>query len=99
MEGIEITVPKVFWDDHVDRDLDDDTVIIKHMAKHYTLSMSVEGWSELWSDADFYIYMGIGSLGFEYGGLVSSARATLKRMKATGRNQAGALMTAEQTTV
>lgn len=81
---IQFTTPATFWDDHVSRSNDPYALRdaeIKTDRKGVTLALTEDQLSELESDAEFYAYMGVSEFGFEYAGLISSARATVKRIK------------------
>lgn len=77
-------VPQRFFDDHVERDCSRTSRIVGEEDGLYLVEMDGDGWSDLESDADYYVSMGVSELGREYMGLVSSARATLKRLRDQG---------------
>lgn len=83
----ELRLPPRFWDDHCDRDCesaakipeDDQSVEIRRVSNGVIVSITEDGIRELWSDADYYA----SEMGGEgYMGLASSARATLKAIRA-----------------
>lgn len=73
------TLPSVFFDDHARRDLPHGFEVerskagVEIIADHDTLC-------EIRSDAKHYVGLGVIELGWEYAGLISSARATVKRL-------------------
>ena len=71
-------VPKVFYDDHVRRDLPGGRVV-KETKQHYHVELNDEEHHELLSDANYY---GDPETGKEMGmsGLSSSARATARAL-------------------
>lgn len=75
-----VVLPSVFFDDHAHRDLPHGFEVgrskagVEILADHDTLN-------EILSDARHYVGLGVVELGWEYAGLVSSARATVKRLK------------------
>jgi hypothetical protein len=79
-----VWVPVVFWDDHVSRDLDHTSTIIKTVGNRYQVLMTIEAMRELESDADYY---GFFMKEYERDGgrsVCSSARATLKALEKQG---------------
>lgn len=83
----ELFLPPRFWDDHLDRECeeaaeiaeDDRTQEIRRVSGGVIVSMTEAGIRELWSDADYYA----SEMGAEgQMGLASSARATLKAIRA-----------------
>ncbi len=77
MKGL-IKIPKRFFDDHCDRDLDT-PIIIKQTARHYWIDKNDLAIGELKSDAEYYVTMGkLGGFSNGLSGLVHSASATLK---------------------
>lgn len=77
-----IKLPKVFFTDHSERDLDTPEVI-KETANHFIVSKDDSALPELLSDAEFYVD--------EYGpnaegllGVKTSARATIKALRNAG---------------
>lgn len=75
---VDVKVPKVFFDDHVDRDLATRELIVDENAAHYTIRLNQEAFNELRSDAHYYS----AAWQFDPGcfGLCSSARATARRL-------------------
>ena len=81
-----LTLPPRFWDDHASRDCEDGARIPadersieeRTMSRGIVVSMTHAGISELWSDADYYA----SEMGGDYPGLASSARATLRAIRA-----------------
>jgi|TARA_R100000149_G_C5859141_1_gene125548 hypothetical protein len=73
--GYLFKVPKLFYDDHVARELPAPTVIRENKT-HYWISLGGAHIDEFISDAEYYsFYEGMGR---EYHGIVASARATLR---------------------
>lgn len=82
---IEFTAPERFWQDHCDRSDDLDALQeaeVRGTSKGIVVRLTPDQLSELESDAEFYADMGVSEFGWEYAGLISSARATVKRIKA-----------------
>lgn len=78
-----LDIPKVFYDDHVQRSLPAPK-IVKELANTYRCKGSLLDWEELRSDA--YHYAKDTILSSDYPGLAASARATVKRIdKGIGR--------------
>jgi hypothetical protein len=76
-----IKIPKRFFDDHRDRDLDTPEVV-KSNQNHYWISKSDFAIKELIDDAEYYVKMGeLGAWDKWMFGLVGSAKATLKSLK------------------
>lgn len=76
-----IKIPKRFFDDHRDRDLDTPEVI-KATQNNYWISKSDPAIGELISDAEYYVVMGeLGAWDKWMFGLVLSAKATLKSLQ------------------
>ena len=73
-------VPARFYDDHVSRDLPAG-VEVKRTRNLVTVTLSPEEYSELLSDAHYYAGSA-GELDRDMAGLVSSARATVRRLTA-----------------
>ena len=81
-------IPQYFWEDHLDRcpcaeDCPDQEThhagrVVK-MSRTYRVTLTATDANELYSDASYYIAVGF-ALDPELLGLVSSARATLKRL-------------------
>lgn len=75
-------LPPRFYDDHVDRDLPAGTEV--HRTRRYVrVKLTGNEYDEVLSDARHY--SDYATYGEEYFGLVSSARATVKRLLAAGR--------------
>jgi hypothetical protein len=88
----ELPLPPRFFDDHLDRGCEDGlpeeerSVIVSASDKRVIASMTDAGIRELWSDADYYA----SEMGAEgYIGLASSARATLRAIRAGYEPAAG----------
>lgn len=74
-------IPKVFYDDHMDRDLPA-PAIYKETKHHYWISVLGEHLDELLADADHYVYMqSLGAWEKTAFGLVASARATMNAIE------------------
>jgi hypothetical protein len=83
----ELRLPPRFWDDHQLRECEigagipeaEHSVEIRRVSNGVIVSMTEDGIRELWSDADYYA----SEMGAEgHMGLASSARATLKAIRA-----------------
>jgi hypothetical protein len=86
MKTIKVNLPPTFWEDHLSRSdtLNRDEVEIAFSKRDgFTVELTREQADDLASDADYYVYCG-SEMGPEYFGLVSSARATLKRLAKVG---------------
>ena len=76
-----IKIPKRFFDDHRERDLDTPRVM-KATRSNYWISKNDPAISELISDAEYYVEMGeLGAFDKWMFGLVRSANATLKSLQ------------------
>jgi hypothetical protein len=83
-ELVEFTAPERFWQDHCDRSNDYEALQqaeVRATSKGIVVRLTKEQLSELESDAEFYSYMGVREFGFEYAGLISSAKATVARIR------------------
>jgi hypothetical protein len=80
-EKYTITLPTKFYDDHESRELPSG-VEVKRDKKGVTIEANWATICEIWSDAEYYYDM-FRTGGFDYVdlGLMSSARATIKRIK------------------
>lgn len=78
-DTIVIELPPVFYDDHVDRALPAGTLVGAN-RNGYKIRCTEEELREIYSDAKYYAWLGTQELGREYMGLVSSARATVRRI-------------------
>lgn len=83
-DRIAYTIPRVFFDDHIGRDLPpyDYEGVVKKDKSTYTILLTPDEVSELLSDADHYSSVVWWAEDGSYFGLQSSARATVKRIKA-----------------
>lgn len=81
----ELTIPRRFWDDHTDRcdECDGNVTEIRRTSTGVVVHLSMERIDDLASDASYYDECG-GEMDAYYFGLVSSARATLKRLAKFG---------------
>lgn len=83
-----IRVPVLFWNDHAMRECEEQfaperkTIEIKENSRHIWLSMTPEAISELLSDARYYASEFYGEDAIGIRGIISSARATVKSIKA-----------------
>jgi hypothetical protein len=82
----EIVVPRTFWQDHMQRcddlgDLEENT--ISCTARGALVHVTMDQIRDLATDASYYVECG-DDMGREYFGLISSARATLKRLAKIG---------------
>jgi len=75
-----IKIPKRFFDDHCDRDLDT-PIVIKQTARHYWIDKNDLAIGELKSDAEYYVSIGAGGFDKCFSGLVHSASATLRSLQ------------------
>jgi hypothetical protein len=83
---IKVNVPARFWEDHLSRSdtLNRDEVEIAFSKREgFTVELTRDQADNLVSDADYYVECG-SEMGPDYFGLVSSARATLKRLAKVG---------------
>lgn len=77
-------IPKTLYDDHISRALPGG-LIVSETKKHYTVELDLADYTELLGDADHYSDPVIAAdLGFEYGGLIASARATKNALVKAG---------------
>ena len=81
-------LPKTFASDHWGRDCGLTDEIVRETKTHYFVQMDEDGYSDMESDADYSVYCGP-EMGRDFLGLVASARATLKALKAAGPPNAG----------
>jgi hypothetical protein len=79
-------LPPTFTLDHIGRDLLDYENVVGKSGRNIIVRLNNDEYSELKSDAEFYLSMGSGSHGFgaEHFGLVRSAAATLKALHLAG---------------
>jgi hypothetical protein len=78
-----IQVPSKFWHDHYDRCGNEGTAEVLHSGQRMTLViLDQAAWDNLYGDADYYATQDFGVWGHDMRGLIDSARATLRRMKA-----------------
>ena len=83
-DQIAFVAPIAFWEDHINRSDQPDALREAEVARvrnGMAVLLTAEQLSELGSDAEFYADMGVAEFGFEYAGVVSSARATVRRIK------------------
>lgn len=81
---VTVKIPKAFVNDHDSRGLIErglSAAVVKATKAGYTLDLTPEEFSELLSDAKYYAEGGCEMFGWEYRGLVASARATVKAME------------------
>lgn len=76
-------LPKAFASDHWGRDCGETDEIVRETKSHYYVKMDADGWGDMESDADYYVCCG-SDMGWDYQGLVSSARATLAALRKQG---------------
>ena len=76
-----VKVPKRFYDDHVSRDLLAGNVL-RSSGAYYVVEMDDETFKDLMSDADYYATMPPGEMDSSYRGLIQSAQATVRALKA-----------------
>jgi hypothetical protein len=79
-----VKVPKTFVDDHDSRGLMERglaSAVVKATKTNYTLSLTPEEFAELLDDARHYADGGCEMFGWEYRGLIASARATVKALE------------------
>ena len=85
---IAFVAPIAFWEDHINRSDDADALRateVERIKIGMCVLLTAEQLNELESDAEFYADMGVAEFGWEYAGVVSSARATVKRIKKLGQ--------------
>ena len=88
-------LPKRFIDDHLSRtdqacwDGFDWDANVRETKTAYRITLTDDQASELLSDAEFYADMGVKEYGPEFLGLISSARATAKRLRVQNVQQRG----------
>ncbi len=86
MTDITIQIPTLFWNDHYERCGEEGVAeIIKRGDRLTTVRLDDEAWDNLLGDADYYGTQDFSVWGSDLRGLVASARATLRRMKAVER--------------
>ena len=83
-----IVLPERFYRDHADRGLPAGVIVSERRAT-VTVDLDDEAWKDLRADAEHYVYMGVAEMGVGLLGLISSARATLKRMAEYDAAEAG----------
>ena len=77
---VTIRIPKIFYNDHRDRDLPS-PVVVNETSSHYWINASDPDISELLSDATYYsTSVGWSEQWDSIRGLVYSARATVKAL-------------------
>jgi hypothetical protein len=83
--ALEYKLPRVFYFDHVSRDLPEQgaTRVVSETKRDVTVSMDAAAYDDLLSDAEHYATPD--QFGAEFFGLVSSARATARRLREQGR--------------
>lgn len=77
------STPPRFYDDHVSRDLPGGK-IVKRTERLVTVELTDDEAAELLSDAAYYVAAGTDVFGTDSLGLISSARATERRLLAAG---------------
>jgi hypothetical protein len=78
-----VWLPKIFWDDHVSRDLDFTSSIVKENKKAYQVLMTIDAINELASDADYYSSFD-GEDARDNRSVVNSAKSTLAALERQG---------------
>ena len=78
---VTVKVPSTFYYDHINRDLPAGEVIKDYADGKSLIKFNSEALADLLSDAEFYVEMA-SDLNKEYFGLVQSARATVRAIKA-----------------
>lgn len=76
-------LPKRFAEDHWNRDCGRTDEIIRETRTHFYVKMDADGWGDMESDADYVIDSG-SEMGWEYQGLIASARATRDALRKQG---------------
>lgn len=79
---ITIKVPGKFWYDHKDRGCSETAEVVKYGKTLVTVTLDEEAWRDLYSDAEYYAEQDSDVWAGDYRGLISSAKATLRRMTA-----------------
>jgi hypothetical protein len=77
---VTVTVPALFYSDHIARECGKSGVIVKENSRTYTVSLDESAWIDLYSDADYYASMKGNGDYAENKSLVDSAIRTLTRM-------------------
>lgn len=80
---VPFVAPVAFWEDHLNRSNNPEALRDTEVARvksGMSVLLTVEQLGELQSDAEFYADEGVAAFGWEYAGVVSSARATVKRI-------------------
>ena len=77
-------LPPAFWyDHHVNRECSRSAVVERETKSYVIVTLDEEAFKDLRSDADYYVETAAaGAFDAGVGGLVASARATLKRLDA-----------------
>lgn len=94
-ETYTLRIPRQFFIDHVDRGCMEDTdkdysdYIVRRTKRHFIVELSEADVRELWSDSHHYAVSGCDVYGFDFGWLISSARATCRAIE---RQAAAALL-------
>lgn len=86
-----VKVPRRFFDDHAERDLPTPT-IVRTLAAHYVVSSDDPALSELLNDAEHYATPGQFGHDPELAGIVASARATVRALKAPAQDDTAAAL-------
>lgn len=83
-DGPEVTtvvIPKAFYRDHVKR-ANEGGLIVKETKELMTVELTEPAFDDLFSDARHYAQCGVNVYGADFIGIVSSAQATYRRLKA-----------------
>lgn len=84
---ITIQIPTIFWNDHYERCGDESGTVevLKLGTRLTTVRLDAGSFDDLFSDADYYATQSIDVWCYDMRSIVSSARATLRRLKATNQ--------------
>lgn len=87
-----VDVPARFYEDHVGRDLDSGWVV-KHLSRTTRVTLDAAAYDELLSDAEHYAGEAMADMYLDdfatASGLIRSARATVKALRAVERPDGG----------
>lgn len=84
--SVTLQIPAKFWDDHhIGRGCSETAIVIKENKQLVTVELDDEAWGDLYSDASYYAEQDGSVWASDFRGLISSAKATLRRMNAVAR--------------
>lgn len=79
---ITVTVPRMFYKDHLNRDCGQTGKVIKETKTTMTVSLDEEAWIDLYGDADYYISFIRSEDYSSNAAIVESAVRTMARLEA-----------------